>query len=66
MKGIYPELEEIKNEIQTLKVLFLQAYFIPKKLVSLRGMGKLLVSEAELEKSIEEAKKSLFKSSKVF
>ena len=61
MKEIYPELEEIKNEIQNLKVLILQTHKIPKQLVSLRGMGKLLVSEEELEKSIEEAKKSLFK-----
>jgi len=61
MKQIYPELKEIKSEIQNLKVLILQTYQIPKQLVSLRGMGKLLVSEDELEKSIKDAKKSLFK-----
>ena len=60
-KQIYPELKEIKSEIQNLKVLILQTYQIPKQLVSLRGMGKLLVSEDELEKSIKDAKKSLFK-----
>jgi len=58
---IYPELKKIENEIQNLKILILQTYQIPKRLVSLRGMGKLLVSEEELEKSLEEAKKSLFK-----
>ena len=58
---IYPELKKIENEIQSLKVLVLQTYQIPKQLVSLRGMGKLLTSEEELEKSIQEAKKSLFK-----
>lgn len=58
---IYPELKKIENEIQSLKVLVLQTYQIPKQLVSLRGMGKLLVDEEELEKSIQEAKKSLFK-----
>ena len=58
---IYPELKKIENEIQNLKILILQTYQIPKQLVSLRGMGKLLVSEEELEKSLEEAKKSLFK-----
>ena len=58
---IYPELKKIEHEIQSLKVLVLQTYQIPKQLVSLRGMGKLLVSEEELEKSIQEAKKSLFK-----
>jgi len=60
-EGIYPELKKIENEIQNLKILILQTYQIPKRLVSLRGMGKLLVSEEELEKSLEEAKKSLFK-----
>ncbi len=58
---IYPELKKIENEIQSLKVLVLQTYQIPKQLVSLRSMGKLLVNEEELEKSIQEAKKSLFK-----
>lgn len=60
-KEIYPELKKIEDEIQGLKVLILQTYQMPIQLVSLRGMGKLLVSEEELEKSIKEAKKSLFK-----
>ena len=58
-KNIYKELKEIKQEIKNLKILL--AFHEPFKLVSLRGMGKLLVSEHELEDSIEEAKRSLFK-----
>ena len=57
---IYPRLDAIENEIKNLKLLILR-YQKPKKLVSLRGIGKLLVSEKELDESIEEAKKSLFK-----
>lgn len=62
MQPIYPKLNQIEKEIQSLKVLIMQSYQIPKKLVSLRGMGKLLVEEEELEKAIGEAKGSLFKS----
>jgi len=62
MQSIYPKLDEIENEIQGLKVLVMRTYQIPKHLVSLKGMGKLLVGEEELDKSIEESKKSLFKS----
>ncbi|HDN83158.1 MAG TPA: hypothetical protein ENG50_02205 [Candidatus Altiarchaeales archaeon] len=59
-KNIYKELKGIKQEIKNLKIL-LAFHEQPFKLVSLRGMGKLLVSEHELEDSIEEAKRSLFK-----
>lgn len=65
MESIYPKLNKIEKEIQSLKILIMNTYQIPKKFVSLKGMGKLLVSENELEKSIGEAKKSLFKSKRV-
>lgn len=55
---IYPKLNEIENEIQNLKVLILKIKQTPKRLVSLRGMGKLLVDERELEKNIETARSS--------
>jgi len=61
LEQIYPELEEIKNEIRSLKILIIQSRQTPKQIVSLRGMGKLLVNKKELEISIKEAKKSVFK-----
>lgn len=62
LEQIYPELEEIKNEIKSLKILIIESRQTPKQIVSLRGMGKLLVGEEELGISIKEAKKSMFKS----
>lgn len=59
MESIYPKLNKIEEEIQRLRILVMSSYQIPKKLVSLKGMGKLLVSEKELEKSIREAKMTL-------
>ncbi|MFH1049169.1 MAG: hypothetical protein V1732_05910 [Patescibacteria group bacterium] len=59
---ICPELSRIEREIKSLKFLIVQSsHFMPKQLVSLRGMGKLLVTEKQLDEAIEEAKKSLFK-----
>ncbi len=57
------EIKELKKEIQSLKdiVLFGKDDLIEKRLVSLRGMGRLLVSESELDEAIERAKKSVFK-----
>ena len=61
---IAAELEELKKEIQNLKgmLLFGKDDLYEKKLVSLRGIGRLLVSEDELEEAIERAKKSVKKS----
>jgi len=39
----------------------MKSYQVPKHHVSFRGIGTALVSEQELDKSINEAKKSLFK-----
>ena len=57
------EIKELKKEIQSLKdiILFGKDELIEKRLVSLRGMGRLLVSESELNEAIERAKKSVFK-----
>ena len=59
---VMKKIEDLEKEIQELKSLILLKgdEIFDKKIVSLRGMGKLLVSEDELEKAIEEAKKSLF------
>ncbi|RLJ02786.1 MAG: hypothetical protein DRP10_00205 [Candidatus Aenigmatarchaeota archaeon] len=58
LEQIYPELEEIKNEIRSLKILIIQSRQTPKQIVSLRGALKgIKVSEED----IEEAKKSVFK-----
>jgi hypothetical protein len=56
------KLEELEREVQTLRSLVLleRDALFEKKLVSLRGMGRLLVSEDELERAVEEAKKSVF------
>jgi len=61
------KLEELEREVKNLRglVLFERDDVLEKKLISLRGMGKLKVSEEELEGAIEEAKKSLFTSENV-
>lgn len=54
---IRPELEEIKHEIQSLKILIIKMQQAPK-IVSLKGALKgIKISEEDMEK----AKKSLFK-----
>ncbi len=59
---IAEKLEKLEKDIQNLRalVLFENDALCEKKLVSLRGMGKVLVSEKELDEAIEEAKQSLF------
>jgi len=58
---IEEKLEKIEKELQSLKMLVMFGdVLVEKKPISLRGMCKILVSEKELEKSIETAKKSLF------
>lgn len=56
-------LDKIERELQDLKSLLVSERnsLTRRKPVSLRGMGKILVSEDELEKSIESAKKSVFR-----
>jgi hypothetical protein len=55
-------LEELEKELQNLKGMLLleRDAVAEKKIISLRGMGKLLVSEDELEAAIDNAKRSLF------
>ncbi len=61
-KQIYTKLNKLENEIEGLKLLVgAKESTKQKKLVSLKGMAKLLVSEKELDKAIEEAQKSLTK-----
>jgi hypothetical protein len=55
---INAKINRIEDELNTLKALVSSK---KNKPVSLRGMAKILVSEKELEKSIENAKKSLLK-----
>jgi len=60
MQPIYPKLNEIENEIQSLKVLILRTLELreeAKQVVSLKGMLKGIRIE---EKDFEEAEKSLF------
>jgi len=55
-------IEELEKDIQNLRalVLFESDALFEKELISLRGMGKILVPEKELDEAIEEAKRSLF------
>ena len=53
---INAKINQIEDELNNLKTLISAK---KNKPASLRGMAKVLVSEEELEKSIEEAKKSL-------
>lgn len=59
---IAKKLEELEKDIQDLKTLILSENNekIEKELISLRGIGKSLVSEKELDEAIEKSKKSLF------
>jgi len=63
-KGI-SKLKKIENEIELIKALILTRgnYLIKQRPVSFRGMAKLLVSEKELFKAIEETKGSSLKRS---
>jgi len=56
------KLEKIEKELQNLKalVIFGRDTLVEKKPVSLRGICRILVSDDELEKAVEEAKKSVF------
>lgn len=54
--AIHQRLDEIEKEVKSLKNLLKKK----SKIVSLRGMGKLKVSEKELEAAITEAKKATF------
>jgi len=56
------KLEKIEKELQNLKalIIFGKDTLVEKKPVSLRGICRVLVSEDELEKAIEDAKKSIF------
>jgi hypothetical protein len=65
---IAEKLEKLEKNIQNLRalVLFENDALCGKRLVSLRGIGKILVSEEELDESIEGAKKSLFQDLLVF
>ncbi len=58
-KEIYPELKKIENDIETLKILLIKRRKTPKKIAKLEGSLSVEITE----KDIEEAKKSLFKSS---
>lgn len=56
------KLDNIESEISSIKTLILSNYnYKMKKPVSFRGIAKTKLSEKELDKSIEESEKSLFK-----
>lgn len=52
---IAKKIEELEKDIQDLKALVLPENYdsLEKELISLRGMGKALVSEKELDEAIE-------------
>ncbi len=57
-ENIHAEMEEIKKEIQNLKILLMKTERKPKRVIKLKGMLKgIEVSEGDIQK----AKKSLFK-----
>ena len=59
---ILQKLNLLEEEISNLRLIFYNKKMPKKKKVkSLEGMGKLISTEEELVKSIEAAKKSLFK-----
>ena len=52
------KLEELEKEVKNLRglVLFERDALLEKKLVSLRGKGKLTVSKEKLEEALERSK----------
>lgn len=57
------EAKKLEKEIESLKALMLfrdDTLLEKKQLVSLRNMSRLLVSEKDLGKAMDRAKKSLF------
>lgn len=56
------KLEDIEKGIEDLKtlLLFKDDALYEKKLVSLRGMGRILVTEKEMDEAIKKAKTSIF------
>lgn len=61
MTEIVKRLESLEREVRELKNLLLMEddSAMKRKLVSLRGMGRALATEDEIERAIEEAKKSI-------
>ena len=58
---IAKKLEELEKDVQDLKLILSENNeSLERELISLRGIGKALVSEKKLDKAIEKAKKSLF------
>ena len=60
-KAVLNKLNNLENEILSLKHLVYGKMHKKSTPKSLEGIGKQLVSDGELEESIEEAKKSLSK-----
>ena len=57
LKQLIERVNRLEKELEVLKLIYPRRRVI----ISLRGIAKLNVSEEELEKSIEEAKRSLFR-----
>jgi len=57
---IYPELKKIEKELKLIRNSIANKTQ-KKNLISLRGIGKLLVKDKELDLSLIKAKKSLIK-----
>lgn len=60
-QNIYPELKKIENELKLIRLMIMETKQLPRKNVSFRGLAQQLVSDKELEKSLKEAKGSIFK-----
>jgi len=62
-KAVSKRLERVEKELELLKALIWakRSSLTTPSLQSFRGMAKLLVPEEDLDKSIEEVKRSIFK-----
>lgn len=58
---LYSKLLRLENELKILRKKIGKLPDTPKQLVSLRSIGKLLVSKKDLDKIVQDAKKSLFR-----
>jgi len=61
LRTVSKRVGRLDRELALLKKLGLEGLSARKETVSFRGMAKLLVPEEELDRSLEDAKRSVFK-----
>lgn len=60
IEALTKKVNQLEAEIEGIKMVLFHSHVVKPALVSFRGMATTKLSEEELDKSIEDAKKSLF------